>query len=452
MRSDLGTVHLPRDSVFGTTLIILGADATVASQVHGDVIVIGGDLYLHPGADIDGNAVAIGGGYYDSTVGRVRGSRLSFPAETFDVSDSAGMIVLDYRRLEAERPVPLLALPGLFGLRIPTYDRVNGLSVPFGPAVTVAGGRLVVEPTATYRSDLGEVDPAVLVAATLGPRVRIELSARRTTLTNDAWIFSDLRNTISAFAAGRDARNYYRADRIDLAVRRSAHGGRLRFAPLLGVALEKGWSVGPGNGATSAPYSFFGRRDRVDGMLRLNPPIHDGRIGSGYGGGRLVYAEQDVDAALSLQAEVPFRTVGEREFVQSTLDARIEFPTFGDQSFRFDIHSVITAGDSTPRQRFAYLGGSGTLPTFDLLEFEGDQLFFAESRYTVPINAISLPFVGSPAVTLRHLIGSAGIDALPRFEQNLGLRLELFPLRLDFFIDPRTRETHFSVSPALSPR
>jgi hypothetical protein len=452
LRSDLGTVHLPRDSVFGTSVIVLGADATVASQVHGDVIVIGGDLYLHPGADIDGNAVAIGGGYYDSTVGRVRGSRLSFHRETFLVSDSAGLIVLDYRRLEAERVVPLLSLPGLFGFRIPTYDRVNGLSVPVGPAVTVAGGRLVAEPTATYRSDLGEVDPALDVAATLGQRVRIELSGRRTTLTNDAWIWSDLRNTISAFVGGRDARNYYRADRVDLSVTRPAQGGRVSFAPLLGVALEKGWSVGPEIGATSAPFSFFDRRDRVNGMLRPNPPVHDGRIGSGYGGGRLVYSEQDVDAELTLQAELPFRTVGERDFVQTTLDGRIEFPTFGDQSFRFDIHSVVTAGDSTPRQRFVYLGGSGTLPTFDLLEFEGDQLFFAESRYTVPIKAISLPLVGSPSVTLRHLIGSAGVDALPRFEQNLGVRVELFPARLDFFIDPRTRETHFSVSPALSPR
>jgi hypothetical protein len=452
LRSDVGIVDLPRDSTFGTTVLILGSDATVASRVHGDVIVVGGDLTLHPGADIDGDAIAIGGGYYDSTLGRVRGSRLSFRDETFLVSDSAGLIVLDYKRLEGEPRIPLVGLPGLFGLRVPTYDRVNGLSVPFGPELTVAGGRLIAEPIATYRSDLGLLDPGLQASAALAPRLRTHFAARRTTLTNDAWIWSDLRNSISALLAGRDARNYYRADRIDVSLVRPSRGGRVAFVPELGAATERAWSVGPEVGASSAPFSFFERRDRVEGMLRPNPPVDHGRITSGYGGGRLVYSEQQVEAELSATTEVPFQTVGDRDFVQTTLDGRIAFPTFGAQRFQFDIHSVLTAGDSTPRQRFAYLGGSGTLPTFDPMQFGGDQLFFAESRYTVPITAIDLPFVGSPSVTLRHLIGSAGIASLPRFEQNLGVRLELFPARLDFFIDPRTRRTHFSVSPALSPR
>jgi hypothetical protein len=345
-----------------------------------------------------------------------------------------------------------VSLPGVFGIRLPTYDRVNGLSLPFGPAVTLFSGRFVMEPIGTYRSDLGLVDPMLAAEARLGGRIGAHLSAQRTTLTNDAWIWSDLRNSISALIVGRDARNYYRADRIDLALRRPGRGGRLSLEPELGVATERAWSVGPEAGATSAPYSFFDRRDRKDGMLRLNPAVDHGRISSGYGGGRLIYSEQQVEGELMLRAEVPFETVGSRDFVQTTVDGTIAFPTFGAQHFRFDIHSVLTAGDSTPRQRYAYLGGSGTLPTFDLLEFGGDHLFFAESRYTIPVPAITLPFVGSPSVTLRHLIGSAGVGSLPRFEQNLGLRLELFPARVDFFLDPRTGEKHFSLSPALSPR
>jgi hypothetical protein len=79
----------------------------------------------------------------------------------------------------------------------------------------------------------------------------------------------------------------------------------------------------------------------------------------------------------------------------------------------------------------------------------GDQLVFVESRYNVPIQRITIPFVGSPIVTLRHMIGAAGIDELPDLVQNLGLRLTLRPLRFDAVINPSAkgdeRKTKFSV-------
>ncbi|HUF29287.1 MAG TPA: hypothetical protein VMM77_01395, partial [Gemmatimonadaceae bacterium] len=55
-------VELPRDSVINQTVIILAPRTTVASTVHGDVIVVGGDLFMHPGGNIQGRAIAIGGG------------------------------------------------------------------------------------------------------------------------------------------------------------------------------------------------------------------------------------------------------------------------------------------------------------------------------------------------------------------------------------------------------
>jgi hypothetical protein len=95
------------------------------------------------------------------------------------------------------------------------------------------------------------------------------------------------------------------------------------------------------------------------------------------------------------------------------------------------------------------LGGSGTLPTFDLLEFGGDQLLFFESRYSIPIERIEIPIVGSPVVMLRHMIGMAGIDSLPPFEQNLGVRLRVGPIRVDWTIEPVSRESKFSVGLSL---
>src|SRR5688572_9055620 len=90
--------HLPRDSIIDRTVLVLGGDATVASTVHGDVIVVDGDLFLHPGAIIDGRAVAIGGGVYPSSLARIAMGTESFRDVTFDVTRApAGRFYLDWR-------------------------------------------------------------------------------------------------------------------------------------------------------------------------------------------------------------------------------------------------------------------------------------------------------------------------------------------------------------------
>ena len=73
-------------------------------------------------------------------------------------------------------------------------------------------------------------------------------------------------------------------------------------------------------------------------------------------------------------------------------------------------------GTSTPPQRWSYLGGSGTLPTLDLLSLGGDHLLYVETNYFIPFQKFDLPVVGAPSVTLRHILGSAGVGKLPDFE------------------------------------
>ena len=73
------------------------------------------------------------------------------------------------------------------------------------------------------------------------------------------------------------------------------------------------------------------------------------------------------------------------------------------------------------RQRFAYLGGAGTLPTIEgPLSLGGDELFFAETLYDIPLAGLTLPMIGNPVLALHHLIGSAGVQRLPAFTQNAG--------------------------------
>jgi hypothetical protein len=154
---------------------------------------------------------------------------------------------------------------------------------------------------------------------------------------------------------------------------------------------------------------------------------------------------QDVTWSAGAVAERALDAPGDSRFTQVTGDAFVGFPTFGAQRLTLETHVVATAGDGPPPQRFAYLGGSGTLPTLDLLSMGGDRLFFVEGRYIVPIDRLRLPLVGPPTVTLRWMAGSAGVGRLPDFAQNLALRVAVTPLRVEVALDPETGDTELSV-------
>ena len=437
-------VHLPRDSTIDRTVLVLGGDATVASIVHGDVIVVDGDLFLHPGAAIDGRAVAIGGAVYPSSLARADSGIESFRDVTYDITRSAdGRLQLDWRTVSSYA-VETLTFPIIYGFRLPTYTRVDGLGLPWGPRVMLDTGRIVIDPLITYRSDLGEIDPSLTARLGLGRLTSLEVRAARGTFTNDGWIQSDISNLLSTLVSGRDYRNYWRADRGDALLQRRWERAATLLALEVGARAERAWSVNAGG-----PWSAFGRNDVEDGILRPNPPVTHGRITSALAGGRFDWERQAVTFSTRVLTETSLDTPDDSRFTQATLDAGVAFPAFRNHSYSLEAHAVHTFGDRPPPQRFAYLGGSGTLPTFDLLEFGGDRLVFLESRYSIPIERIKIPIAGSPVIILRHMIGMAGVDSLPPFEQNLGVRLRVGPIKVDWTIDPVSSDTKFSVGLAL---
>lgn len=435
---------LPRDSTITETIIIVGAPrVTVASQVRGSVIVVGGDLFLHPGVAISGDAVAYGGGVYTTMLGTVGGRIIGYRDYTFDVAEGPSGVALTYREL-AVTEYRAFELPGVYGVRLPTYDRVNGLSLPFGPRFWLDSVRFSVEPIITYRSDLGEVDPELRATMSLGRLSGIDLVARRGTFTNDSWIRGAFINSLTSLFTGRDVRNYWRADRGEVRYRRDVERDAGLISPFVGALTERAWSVAPGAGATSAPWSVFGRNDAEEGMRRLNPPVRGGRISSLFGGAEAHWQLQDVTFEASSYLEGTLDAPDDRRFGQGTFGGLVRFPAVLNHTFQSELHSVITLGDTPPEQRFAYLGGSGTLPTRLLLSMGGDQLLFVESRYTIPIEQLSIKFLGSPSLMVRHMIGSAGVDRLPGFVNNLGVRVSLSLFKVDWVIDPETSDTDFS--------
>ena len=443
-----GTARLefPRDSTITSTLIVIGRPTYLASTVQGNVVVIGADLFLRPGVEISGHAVAIGGTVATTTLGRVDGRIESFRDETYDVTaEQGGAYVLDYRSIRVAESIPLVQPAGIKGLIVPSYDRVNGLSLPVGALVTLGDRAVEVEPTATYRSRLGVLDPAVSVRIHPAGPVRFDGRVGIFTRSNERWNYSDLVNSATTFFAGNDTRNYFRSK-----------GGEGR---VFGLIARPGRSVEPFVGAryervstitaVGNVYSVTGRNS-AEKMRRPNPLVETGTIGSGLLGAEVFDTTGVVTSRLRAELERSFRTVtGTANFTQVTLDGRVGFPTFGTQRLQFRAHGVATAGDSVTRARYAYLGGSGTLPVVEELELGGTELLYLESRYIIPIDRIVLPFVGSPVLTLRHIMGAAGINRLPSLEQEIGVGLGLSAFRIDFTTDvakSRGSEIGFGIS------
>jgi hypothetical protein len=342
----------------------------------------------------------------------------------------------------------VLYLPGLFGLRMPSYDRSDGVSVRFGPRLALPDDRVLVDALVTYRSNLGQFDPSLQGSVILGQHLTVRALGARETLTNDDWNAPDFTNSIGTLVGGSDGRNYFRADRGEVSLewhaeRRDESAGATAYA---GVRDEFSEPVGPDSGSMHSVWSVFDRGDR-GGILRPNPSVPTGHIASGIAGLTGHWASPEgVSAAAKIGLEVPWTSPDGAPFEQITGDASLAFRAFSDHTFTLFAHALATDGATAPAQRFSYVGGTYTIPTLSLLQQGGAQLLWVESMYVVPVHALTLPYLGAPAIAVRYVIGGAGLHSLPDLTQNVGLRLQLFVLRVDGLVDPLTHHTVIALS------
>lgn len=442
------TFTVARDSSYPGSVVVIGRQVNVRGRVGGDLVVVGGDLFLKPYGRIEGQGIAIGGGAHNSVLGSVGEGLASYRDFTFDATLVDGVIELRYR----EQYVGLrsfLPMRSLYWLRIPSYDRSNGLSLPVGPSIDL--GPTNIDLIATYRSQIGRVDPSVVARIHAGRKLWLDAWAGRETRTNDEWINGSLSNSLNSLLSGHDERNWYRATGGRLTASRMFETATMTATYSLGGSYERSAAARPGLAPTSGPWSFTDRTDVENGMFRPNPQVIGGDITSAIGRAAYRWTAGELKARLDVDLEVPVSVSTGESFAQATVDGRIEFPTFREQRYRLDLHGVATGPDAAPAQRYAYLGGPGTLPTEEiLLRFGGDEVLFIESRYEVPLPGIHLPLAGSPTVTFRHILGAAGVQTLPDLTQIVGLRLSVPFVRVQYLIDTETRKTKFSAGFSLN--
>ncbi|MEP6494524.1 MAG: hypothetical protein ABJF01_17700 [bacterium] len=439
------THAVAKDTTLNTTVISLGRDVVVSGTVRGDVIVVGADLYMNPGGTIDGRGIAIGGGVYESALAHIAAGATAYRDFTYEIDTIPGGFALSYRPAAGEPEEPPLSLPGIYGLRAPTYDRTNGLSLAVGPEIIAPGVGTRIEPRITYRSQLGVVDPSLRVTQPIDRLTALHAFVGRSTFSNETWIWSDLMNSVATLLTGDDARNYFRATRAEASLSHKWEGAMSSIEPYVGGRWERARSVRPDSFARGGPWSFLNRHDRDD-MLRPNPAFTTNTLASVLGGAQFDWADRGMVALARVDAEAGWArptcsgcdTVSRASFTQATFDGSITFPTFGLQSLSLDAH-IVASGGSVPLQRYAYVGGPGTIGTLELLERGGDQVMFFDGRYAIPLAGILLPLGISPVVTLREVLAGAAVGSAPRLAQASGVRLTLGLGYFEFLVDPDRR-------------
>lgn len=213
-----GSTEIPGDSVVPGDMVVSGP-LRLAGRVHGDVIVVGGDVELRHGFEIRGDLTVVDGEIRGDDLGRIDGL-----AAQFSRAVSRGV---PGARVTGEEPglsVPISrdrerGASSHFALRVGDFNRVEGVQLLAGPVLTT-GGENPFRTTALliWRGEGGEVPMGV---DRTGFRVEMEqfVGGNREWRVGggvhsmvspvESWGLSDRENAWASFLLTNDHRDHY---------------------------------------------------------------------------------------------------------------------------------------------------------------------------------------------------------------------------------------------------
>ncbi|MEX0891645.1 MAG: BamA/TamA family outer membrane protein [Gemmatimonadota bacterium] len=443
-----GTIRLTGASRVGpgTELVgdvaVLGGPLALDGTVRGRLVVINGDLELGPDAHVTGAVTVVGGDVRGLEVARVEGPVRRYRQTLSFRYDDAG---LAYLPPEEE---PLLAAGSdfafghvdfLVGMR-GSYNRVEGFPVALGPRVRFGGSNVTeVQALALYRSASGlDVDGGALgwdVAVEqylgAGGTVRFGLGTHSEIVPIPGADLSDREASLATFVLHRDYRDHYEREgwRVWLAASRSGlpHTARLEYRN------ERHASM-----AARDPFAL----QKNDAAWRPEPIVAEGplrSLGASYGyDTRNDAVDPSAGWLIDLGVEVGLAGDLQRPLVPPDAPAEQRFRFPGDESSyhaglvdlrsytRFNPYSRLAArlmaagsldGEPLPPQRQRSLGGEGSLPGYELFDFDCD----ARSTSLQIGDEPHFPAVGCDRVVLMQLEYQASFPMARRLVRSLNL-------------------------------
>ncbi|HEX2166215.1 MAG TPA: hypothetical protein VHG09_03155, partial [Longimicrobiales bacterium] len=413
---------LGRNDTIAGNALVLGSTVRLEGVIAGDLVIVDSNVFVRPTARIMGDVHNIAGGLYYSELAAVIGTIHSEPNAPYRVEHyEDGRIAIIGTTAESA-----VVLHGIKGIEIPTYDRVDGLTV------SVGGGYLVprigdVEPIVRgrleYRTARSEFTGGVELAAARR-RTEVAVGAERTTMTNERWIRSDVTNSISSFIQAKDRRDYYAADRGYAEVRRLLEDGARVTNAFVRAQIEDAERL-----VARDPWSIVGEF-RPENIL-----VNDSRISSAVIGATTTWTLPRHVVEISALTEFAGELLdGDHSFARYEIDASWAMAALANHTLEIEPHfqGPLPGTGSLPLQRWSFVGGSGTLNTYEIGAFRGDRVAFVETEYSIPLpRSLRIRLLGRPSLDLLHMAGMAWSDGeSPGFEQNIGVRLRFNMLYL----------------------
>lgn len=445
-----GYVLWTRDTVLakGDTVsrdvLLLEATARIAGRVDGDIYVVDGDLFLRTEGSIGGDVVVLGGGFYDSGLAEIEGVLTYRPNERVRVRPTEGdfEIVMEME----ERSSFVGFFPGL-----PTYQRVDGLTVGVGGLVRVASlpGRPELEMGGAYKTAGGGFgDFGGRFSWYVSDQVRIGFLGGRETRSNEDWSRPLWYNSLSHLVAGIDNRDYYSAEYIGAEIELiSLDPAPWEDSPNWSWTFATGWEDAESLPASDVKVLFGGGSQEISNQ---NPAIDDGTfflIQSGFEWSKISSGSK---VGFGFGLEAGLGTKSPAELSSSFVMAEGRYSTRRTTSWGhlvnvFAIMRIDMAG-TLPRQRYSTIGGIGTVPTIPLRGLRDPQLFFGEVTYAIPL--IGMVDLGGLDAFIRASGGTVwGNGTEFRLEKALsaGVAARVWDFQLEFGIPSGTFIPYFDV-------
>lgn len=421
--------RIPAGDTIARPVLVLGEVTVIVEGVLlDDLVLVEAGTFIRPGAVIHGDLVNMNGGLYRSELATVRGVIIDLPAAAYQVVEEDGVLVI----VASDAPSPL-QLDGFMGVQIPTYDRVNGLTAVAGATwhfPMLGEVQPYVHGEIGWRTELGEP----VYGGELGFRAGAYALAggyTRESDTNERWIRGDLMNSLNYLLSGKDYRDYHDVERAWAGLSRQFGDLEKSLFAVVGARLQV-------EDATSLP---GGQPWHILGdSARPNLPIDDGRITSAVAEVAVEWEGIESVAEATLTVEQAMAALdGAFTFGRVTLDADWAVHAFANHTVEMEVHAQAPLdGGTLPRQRWSFVGGSGTLQTLDFAEFYGDRVVFVESAYVIPVSPrLAVPFLGAPDFELVHAAGMAWTEDEKRdLRQEIGARLQFFSLYVRYMFEP----------------
>lgn len=272
-----GSKTIEKGDSIETNVVVKGGDLTLYGYVDGDVLVVGGTLYVKRGARITGNVRIINGdyeredgaiveGYVDKTGSKNVGyredrRRFSHPSKSFSVpwvNENANLdnFVFRYNRVE-----------GVFlGLGTEKKYYWDG-ERKFNSYGSVGWGFR----SHTWRGNLGIARQFPLRTGEGDELLEVGVEGYSLTNTKDQWLIDIHENTAAALLIHEDFRDYF--ERNGFSAHVAYYGQNDYLKTELSVAYLAGKYASLSN---NADWAFFGGEK----MFRSNPPVNDGSMRS----------------------------------------------------------------------------------------------------------------------------------------------------------------------------